>query len=270
MTEEWGYNLILYLFLLAIWFSTSHLLSSNQRVRRISLHLMWGVWTVQSIMLIFWLLNITAWVAYVDALFIFAWGLVTLYLIMSRFARFDILIYTIQLIGLIVMISFYLFLGQASTTIEQLMLSKWIFSHVMIAIAGYAVLSISSICAAFYLITNYLLKRRKWNHLLRRLPSLTELQLLSKRLVRVGLALLLIAIIQGIVLAYPTMKLNVLLDPKTWGSLWVWITYAVCLYPFTDRRWCGRHLAWWNLLSILVVVINYFMINSGSSFHYWI
>lgn len=271
MSEEWGYNLVLYLYILATWFSTSHLLAPNQRLRGFSINLMFGVWLVQTAMLGLWFLNMTNLVYYVDALFIFTWVLVTLYVSMSVLGRqLDILLYSMQLIGLVVILTFYLFLGRFSTTIEQLMLSKWIFSHVLIAIAAYATLSISSICAAFYLLSNNLLKQKKWNHLLRRLPSLAELQSLSKRLVRVGLVLLFIAIIQGIILAYPMLGLAVLTDPKIWGSILIGNTYAICLFRWKGVFWCSRRLAWWNLLSIITVIINYFLINSHISFHHWI
>src|SRR5690606_332006 len=112
-------------------------------------------------------------------------------------------LYVMQLIGLFVMISFVFYLKKTSSMMEQLLLSEWIFSHVLIAVAAYAFFFMSSICAALYLVENYLLKQRKWNHLLRRLPSLTELESLSDRLVKVGVVLLSIAIFQGMFLAYP-------------------------------------------------------------------
>lgn len=270
MSEGWSYNFIIYLYLLGVCCSTSHFISLNHRLRRFSIQLMWCVWAIQTAMIILWLLEWTLLVISVDAIFIFAWVLVTLYLFLSRFSHWDILLYVIQLIGLFAMISFAFYLGKTSSMMEQLLLSKWIFSHVLIGIAAYAFFFMSSICAAMYLLENYLLKQRKWNHLLRRLPSLTELASFSDRLVKVGMVLLIIAIFQGMLLAYPTMKWSVLMDPKIWGSVWVLSMYAVCLISRRTLGWMGSRLAWWNALSVGSLFINYFFINSTISFHYWL
>lgn len=270
MSEGWSYNLIIYLYLLGVCFSTSHFISLNHRLRRFSIQLMWCVWGLQTTLIILWLFEWTLLVIYVDAIFIFAWILVTLYLFLSRFPHLDILLYVMQLIGLFVMIPFVFYLKKTSSMMEQLLLSEWIFSHVLIAVAAYAFFFMSSICAALYLVENYLLKQRKWNHLLRRLPSLTELESLSDRLVKVGVVLLSIAIFQGMFLAYPTMKWSVLMDPKIWGSFWVFSMYAICFILRRISCWMGSRLAWWNFISVGTLIINYFLINSAISFHHWI
>jgi HemX protein len=153
--------------------------------------------------------------------------------------------------------------------LAQLLLTELIFVHVTMAMMAYAAFSLSSIGAGLYLVNNHLLKRKKWNHLLRRLPSLGRLESFSIWLAVAGTIFLIIAMVLGVIYAYQTIGHMFWVDPKVWGSFWVVLLYGWIVYQWGRKRISGRRLAWWNALSVLAVIVNYVITRSGESFHHW-
>lgn len=268
MSKDWLHNFLIYLFAIGSFFSLAYLFTPQKRLQVISFRFTVALWGLQTILIVLWLGN---WYSFrgLESFFLYTWALLTFSLILIYMAELNLLLVFANVSGLVIWISYSLFLDTSSSEIQQLLLSKWIFIHVIFAMISYAALSLSSIFAGLYLLTNYLLKKKKGLHWLRQSPSLGQLQLLSKRLVKIGLIFLLVSISQGIIIAYHRFSIAVFIDPKTIGSLLVLLLYSWLIYLNQKKGWHGRKLAWWNFVVILSVVINYFLFSNSFSFHHW-
>lgn len=161
------------------------------------------------------------------------------------------------------------FVRHPSAAFEYLLLTELVFIHVTIAMMSYAAFSLACISGGLYLVSNHLLKEKKWNRLLRILPSLDRLESFSVWSVVAGAVFLLISVLLGIIYGYQTVGNRLWLDPKLWGTFWVMILYGWIIWQWTRTRLTGRRLAWWSSLSFLSILLNYFITRTGVSFHQW-
>nr|WP_258567810.1 cytochrome c biogenesis protein [Paenactinomyces guangxiensis] len=258
------------MYALSLVFAFADLVHPNKRSERISYIFLILVWILQTTVFVLRSFEFFPVVTRFDSLFLYSWVLVSFTLIMNRLYRMAIFVFIANMISFTVLAINLFFALDVPPVVEKLLLSELVFVHVTMAIMSYAAFSLSSICAVLYLFNNYLLKRKKWNRFLRRLPSLDRLQAFSNWLVTVGILLLLIAMILGVIYAYQTIGPSFWTDPKIWGSLWVLIAYGLVLYQWAVRSWHGRRLAWWNALSVFALVLNSFISDWRLSFHHWI
>jgi HemX protein len=266
MTESWFYNFFLYFYALSSLFAVAYFFQPKPRARRYLVRFTSVLWALQTLVI---LVGSSGWwpKIEVESFFLYSWALLSCALGFLLLAKFDFLLIYANLFGLVVLISNRFF---QNTAVEQLMLSKWIFFHVIVAMIAYAALSLSSLSSGAYLLTNYTLKQKKGFHRLRLLPSLDQLATLSKRLLQIGVIGLMVSICQGLVLAFHRWQTWVFLDPKTIGSFVILALYAMILYLENNGSLSKRKWAWWNLSAILLVFANYFLLNASFSFHYWI
>lgn len=267
--QHWYYDLIIYIYALSLLFSFSDLLQPNRRNRRLALAFLIAVWSFQTVFL--------AWKAALqfpvlmglDSLLFYSWALVTATLIIHWYTGIHLFLFAANLVGFAILAAHF-FTSPAESPAAQVLLSELVFIHVTLAFLAYALFSLSTVFACLYLVGNRLLKRKRWNQTLRRLPSLGKLQLLSHRLNMGGVPLLILALILGLIWARETLGIASWLDPKVIGSLLVLGAYSTSLYQRTRKRWGGQRLAWWNVFSFLTIVLNYLISNAGLSFHQWL
>nr|WP_302104820.1 cytochrome c biogenesis protein CcsA [Polycladomyces sp. WAk] len=204
-----------------------------------------------------------------DSLFFYSWAIVALTLLINWLYRMDLVVFSANLVGFAVLAINFFVARDTSRHLSRLLLSELVFVHVTMAFLAYAAFSLSAVFAILYLIGDHLLKQKKWNRLLRLLPSLEHLQRLSYGFSLIGMPLLLSAIILGVIWAYQTNIGGLWYDPKIIGSLIVVLLYAILLYQRAKQRWHGRRLAWWNVVSFLATLVNYWISVTGFSFHRW-
>lgn len=268
--EHWIYDFIIYVYALSLLFLFSNLVHPNYRSHRLALGLLMVVWTAQTAFF--------TWRAYqnypvlvgLDTMLLYSWTLVTFTLLINRIYRMDFVVFVANMVGFTVLSIYFFIMPKPDTETVGLLLSQLVFIHVTMAFLAYALFSLSAVFAALYLVGNYLLKRKKWNLTLRRLPSLGRLQQLSFRLNLFAIPLLIMAVILGMIWAYQKVAGGFWYDPKIFGSLLVLLAYGVYLYQFVVKGWNGQQLAWWGILSFLTVLVNYFISNAGLSFHQWL
>jgi ABC-type uncharacterized transport system permease subunit len=130
--------------------------------------------------------------------------------------------------------------------------------HVTFAILAYAAFTYSFVLSILYLIQNRQLKRRRIGVLFARLPALEVIGRMNRTSVSIGLAVLIFALLLGIVRASELWA--TLADPKI---LWALITLAVYVFLlWVDRRgWEGRRVALLSILGFGVVLFSYTVVN---------
>ncbi|AUS08406.1 cytochrome C assembly protein [Laceyella sacchari] len=268
--ERWIIDFMVYVYAISLAFSFADLLRPSKRLEQLSILFLSGVWVLQTIVLVVQRLALIPISASIDALSIYSWVLISFTLVMHFVYRMSILFFIANSLSFIMLAIHLFFVRSSSPVMEKLLLSELVFLHVTLAMMANAFFSLASIGAGLYLVNNYLLKQKKWNDLLRRLPSLDRLQGMSAWLLVLGTSLLLTAMTLGAIYAYQTIGAQFWEDAKVWSSLWVLALYAFILWKWARRQWHGRKLAWWTLLSLFAVLSNYIITRSGFSFHHWI
>jgi HemX protein len=268
-TERWAFDFVIYAYVLSLLFRYAVLLRPNRQARIISSSLLVVIWLVLTIDIIMRFIDVNHYYGQVDPLLMYTWALISITLCIAMFFRLDLFVFCASLIGITVL-AIHLFVIQTAEIVAPTgVISDLIFVHITLSITAYAAFSLAGICAMLYLISHHLLKRKKWNLLLRRLSSLDQLDRFSFWLVGIGLLLLFISMILGVIWAYQIYGQFQWTDIKVISSIALLIVYSI-LFSMAWTRWIStQKVAWWLIIAMILVVMNYFLSQTSFSFHHW-
>lgn len=194
----------------------------------------------------------------------FAWGIVVVYLFVEHR-------YKIPLIGAFVLpCAFFLlaFVVLFMSSDERVMSymppalrSNWLTLHVVMAIFGYGILSVSFGIGILYLVKQYLVSKALEGQLNARIPGLARLDLMGYKMIMLGFPLLTLCIISGAIWADYAWGTYWSWDPKETWSLITWIIYAIYLHTRLMFRWKGKRSAWVAVIGFLAVLFTFFGVN---------
>ena len=100
-----------------------------------------------------------------------------------------------------------------------------------------------------------------WGLWLAGLPSLGKLDILTYRIVAVGLPLLTVGIITGAWWAKEAWGAYWQWDPKETAALTSWIIYAAYMHLHTRAAWRGSRTAWVSVIGFISIVFCYLGVN---------
>jgi cytochrome c-type biogenesis protein CcsB len=96
---------------------------------------------------------------------------------------------------------------------------------------------------------------------LQTLPALSKLDVMTYRIIAVGLPLLTVGIITGAWWAKEAWGAYWQWDPKETASLFCWIWYAGYMHLHTRNQWRGLRCAWLGALGFLAIMFCYLGVN---------
>ncbi|MFJ7509761.1 cytochrome c biogenesis protein [Peribacillus simplex] len=247
-------------------------LNNNQKANRVAFWLLSIVWVLQTIFLFLYVLKTGRFpvLTIFEGLYFYAWVLISLSLIINRLLRVDFTVFFTNVLGFMVMaIHTFAPVQIESQVLAQRLVSELLLIHITFAILSYGAFTLSFVFSLLYLIQYDLLKRKKWGKRLLRLGDLTKLEHMSYVLAVIGVPLLVVSLILGIQWAYIKVPGVSWLDMKIIGSFILLIGYSVFLYLKIRKQMYGRTLAFLNIGSFMIVLINFFLFGSLSTFHFW-
>ncbi|MGW8424450.1 cytochrome C assembly family protein [Peribacillus simplex] len=247
-------------------------LNNNQKANRVAFWLLSIVWVLQTIFLFLYVLKTGRFpvLTIFEGLYFYAWVLISLSLIINRLLRVDFTVFFTNVLGFMVMaIHTFAPVQIESQVLAQRLVSELLLIHITFAILSYGAFTLSFVFSLLYLIQYDLLKRKKWGKRLLRLGDLTKLEHMSYVLAVIGVPLLVVSLILGIQWAYIKVPGVSWLDMKIIGSFILLIAYSVFLYLKIRKQMYGRTLALLNIGSFMIVLINFFLFGSLSTFHFW-
>lgn len=247
-------------------------LNNNQKANRVAFWLLSIVWVLQTIFLFLYVLKTGRFpvLTIFEGLYFYAWVLISLSLIINRLLRVDFTVFFTNVLGFMVMaIHTFAPVQVESQVLAQRLVSELLLIHITFAILSYGAFTLSFVFSVLYLIQYDLLKRKKWGKRLLRLGDLTKLEHMSYVLAVIGVPLLVVSLILGIQWAYIKVPGVSWLDMKIIGSFILLIAYSVFLYLKIRKQMYGRTLAFLNIGSFMIVLINFFLFGSLSTFHFW-
>lgn len=248
-------------------------LHHNRRANRTAFWLLSFVWILQSVFLYLYMVNTGRFpvLTIFEGLYFYVWILITLSLIINRLLRVDFIVFFTNVIGFMFMVVHTFAPDQIDSTVKaQQLVSELLFIHITAAILSYGAFSLSFVFSLLYLLQYNLLKGKKWGKRLWRISDLSKLEQMSYVLNVIGAPMLIIGIILGSQWAYIKLPNVSWADPKIIGSVFVLAVYCIYLYLRIRRGLAGKSLALWNIAAFLILLINFFLIGSFSSFHIWL
>lgn len=271
MTRLHEVTVVLYAISVLLYFID--FLHHNRKANRVAFWLLAFVWILQTAFLFLYMIKTGRFpvLTIFEGLYFYAWVLITLSLIINRLLRVDFIVFFTNVIGFIIMaIHTFAPVQYESNVMAQKLISELLLIHITVAILSYGAFSLSFVFSILYLIQYDLLKRKKWGARLLRLADLSKLDKTSYMLNMIGVPMLIISLILGIQWAYIKVPNMIWYDSKVIGSFVVIMAYSTYLYLKVGKGLSGKQLAYWNVASFLIVLINFFLFGSLSSFHFWI
>ncbi|MBP1930390.1 cytochrome c biogenesis protein [Ammoniphilus resinae] len=270
--QSWVFDVTIYIYAASVLLYFSDFMQSNRRVNRSAFWLLAVVWILQTAFFVTQMVakDYFPVLTLFETLFLYSWIIVSLSLIINYIFKMHLLVFFSNIIGFAVMAIALFANPNATPALSSQLTSELLFIHISLAFISYGALSISSVLSGMYLLQNKLLKEKKWNPLLLKLPSLGILELYAYRLAMIGVPTLLLALILGMIWAYVVVKHSVWLDPKVLMSLVVIFGYGTYLYQRITASSQGKKLARLNVVAFTTILLNYLVSGSISSFHQWL
>lgn len=137
----------------------------------------------------------------------------------------------------------------------------WVAVHALIALGGYAIFALAFVAALMYLLQERHLRRKDFDVVYQRLPSLETLDSLTYRLVIYGFPLLSMAIVTAAIWARTVWGVPWFQEPKAIWTLFIWAVYAAYIVARVRGGWRGRKSAYLVVAGFLAVLFNLFIVN---------
>lgn len=260
------------IYALSVLFYFIDFLQHNRKAGKMAFWLLSIVWTLQTVYLAYFMwvtgrfpvLNVT------EALYFYAWVLVTLSLVLTKLLRVDFIVFFTNVIGFS-MIAIHTFspTEQQSAAFSGQLVSELLVIHITMAILSYGAFSLSFVFSVLYMFQYHLLKKKKWGKWLLRIEDLSKLDYMAYVLNVIGVPMLLLSSILGVIWAYVSLETLYWFDAKVLGSFVVLLLYSYYLYIRLIKELQGKVAALWNTACFLVLMINYFLLGSLSQFHWF-
>jgi len=129
-------------------------------------------------------------------------------------------------------------------------------AHIFASVIAFGVLSVAGVYAVFIAVIDHLLRRHSFNKLVQTLPALETLEALLFHLIRIGLAVLTVALATGLV--YVDDLFGQHLAHKTILSIFAWLVFALLLWGRWKRGWRGAVAVRMTLAGIALLLLSYF------------
>ncbi|RJQ51991.1 MAG: hypothetical protein C4521_11425 [Actinobacteria bacterium] len=177
-----------------------------------------------------------------QSLLLMTWFMVFIYFLVEHLIRLKTLgTALVPISGLLMVYGWTQY--TASSQLEGVLRSWWVFLHVPVVFAAYAGFTIGTGASIAYLIQQVQLKKRHVNILFKRLPSLDVLDSVADRSITFSLPFLTLGLIMGIVRAVNLGVPNWPLDPVVVFAGLTWLLYTLYLIARHVGDWSGRRSA---------------------------
>lgn len=270
MTRLHEVTVVLYALSVLLYFID--FLHNNQKANKVAFWLLAVVWFLQTIFLFLYMERTGRFpvLTIFEGLYFYVWVLITLSLCINKLLKTDFIVFFTNVLGFIVMaVHTFAPIHLESQVLAQQLISELLLIHITMAILAYGAFTLSFVLSILYLIQYDLLKRKKWGKRLIRLGDLSKLERWSYLLNVIGVPILFFGLVLGIQWAYIILPEPIWFDAKVIGSIVMLLCYSIYIYVKVRKQIYGRKLAYWNIASFLVVLINFFLFGSLSDFHYW-
>ncbi|MBV5112238.1 cytochrome c biogenesis protein [Bacillus altitudinis] len=260
------------IYALSVLFYFIDFLQHNRKAGKMAFWLLSIVWLLQTVYMFYIMMETDRFpvLNVAEGLYFYTWVLVTLSLVLTKVLRIEFIVFFTNVIGFSMMaIHTFTPSDLHSAELTGKLTSELLVIHITMAILSYGAFSLSFAFSLLYLFQYRLLKKKKWGKWLLRIEDLSKLDHMAYVLNIIGVPMLLLSLILGIIWAYISYDTLYWTDAKVLGSFIMLFLYGFYLYIRLVRNMQGKIVARWNVASFLVLMINYFLLGSLSTFHWF-
>lgn len=260
------------IYALSVLFYFIDFLQHNRKAGKMAFWLLSIVWLLQTVYMFYIMMETDRFpvLNVAEGLYFYTWVLVTLSLVLTKVLRVEFIVFFTNVIGFSMMaIHTFTPSDLHSAELTGKLTSELLVIHITMAILSYGAFSLSFAFSLLYLFQYRLLKKKKWGKWLLRIEDLSKLDHMAYVLNIIGVPMLLLSLILGIIWAYISYDKLYWTDAKVLGSFIMLFLYGFYLYIRLVRNMQGKIVAFWNVASFLVLMINYFLLGSLSTFHWF-
>ncbi|MCY1118804.1 cytochrome c biogenesis protein [Bacillus safensis] len=260
------------IYALSVLFYFIDFLQHNRKAGKMAFWLLSIVWLLQTVYMFYIMIETDRFpvLNVAEGLYFYTWVLVTLSLVLTKVLRVEFIVFFTNVIGFSMMaIHTFTPSDLHSAELTGKLTSELLVIHITMAILSYGAFSLSFAFSLLYLFQYRLLKKKKWGKWLLRIEDLSKLDHMAYVLNIIGVPMLLLSLILGIIWAYISYDTLYWTDAKVLGSFIMLFLYGFYLYIRLVRNMQGKIVAFWNVASFLVLMINYFLLGSLSTFHWF-
>ncbi|MBK4212507.1 cytochrome c biogenesis protein [Bacillus safensis] len=260
------------IYALSVLFYFIDFLQHNRKAGKMAFWLLSIVWLLQTVYMFYIMMETDRFpvLNVAEGLYFYTWVLVTLSLVLTKVLRVEFIVFFTNVIGFSMMaIHTFTPSDLHSAELTGKLTSELLVIHITMAILSYGAFSLSFAFSLLYLFQYRLLKKKKWGKWLLRIEDLSKLDHMAYVLNIIGVPMLLLSLILGIIWAYISYDTLYWTDAKVLGSFIMLFLYGFYLYIRLVRNMQGKIVALWNAASFLVLMINYFLLGSLSTFHWF-
>ncbi len=203
-----------------------------------------------------------------DALSLFAWLIVGLFLVMRYRDPSPIFGAIAAPMAAVLMLFASTFSYQAKEPLVPVMRSWWLPIHVIFALAGNGVFALMAISGLMYIVQERLIKTKKIGRFHRLLPSLEVLDVINRHGLPLGFFLLTLGIISGALWAGSAWGSYWSWDPKETWSLITWFAYAAMVHQRLALGWRGKKAAVLALVGFALVIFTFLGVSALMGGHH--
>ena len=155
--------------------------------------------------------------------------------------------------------------------VDKVLRNNLLGVHVLSALLGYSAFTIAAVYGLMYLLQYRSIKSNSFGIIFENLPSLEQLEYLTKIGIFIGFGLLSVAIVIGYVWLPKAIDNFSYLDPKLIATIVIWCMYAVEIFLIQTGRRRGRQVMQLAISGFLFTVFSLTIINIYlTSFHFFI
>jgi cytochrome c-type biogenesis protein CcsB len=191
----------------------------------------------------------------------FAWLLVGIYLVVRRQDRHTVIGAVVSPLACALTLASVALYNEGATPVPAELRSPWLPVHVTLAFLGNAVFALAFAISVVYLVQERSLKSHQSGWMIRRLPSLEQLDQLNFRCLAWGFPLLTLGILTGGVWAAHAWGRFWSWEPREVLSLLTWIIYAGLLQFRMTAGLRGRRAATLTIVGFALVIVSFISIN---------
>jgi len=195
-----------------------------------------------------------------DSVSLLAFGITCAYLLVYWRYKFQAL--SVFTFPLVFMLTLPISVGRAPHIADPLLRGGWLWVHVLLLTAGYAMLAVTFVAGLMYILQERELKSKKPRALFHRLPPLEQLDDLAHKTLALGFPCMTLGLISGAIWAAAEWGSRWPLDLKVALSFVTWLIYLALVFTRWTAGWRGRKAAYFAIAGFIATLVTW-SANSG-------
>ena len=159
---------------------------------------------------------------------------------------------------------------QSDFMMDEIFSVEFLSTHIAFTLIGEAGFLLATAAAIMYLIQEQNIKKKRFSGTFFKLPSLNRLERMAHFSIIFGFPFFTVGLIFGFIQAAKSLGEGWIFDIKIFIAMFIWVAYLILFILRIRKRLYGKAFIIWLMISFILVVFSYTIVNYLSDFHYFI